>query len=309
MDYIKGITFGSFAGAGSFERKEAYDSMDELIERTGANYIILVPTGLQNTPQSQEINFTTLASITDDELIRMIDYIHSKGLKCALKPTVNCKNGTWRAHISFFENDVPCEPKWSVWFNAYTMFQKHYAMIAERTGCEMFIAGCEMVQTEHRVTEWCQLIDELRQVYHGALTYNTDKYQEEHVTWWDKVDYICSSGYYPIDSWCEQLERIKKTVDKYKKPFFFAEAGCRSIDGAQNIPNDWSMKGNTNPIIQAEWYKKMFDECEKAGFVNGFFLWDWSWKLYPEKNALKDYGYDIYGKPAEAVVKAFYNSK
>ena len=59
----------------------------------------------------------------------------------------------------------------------------------------MFIAGCEMVQSEHRENEWRKLISDIRMIYHGPVTYNTDKYQEDNVTWWDCVDYICSSGY------------------------------------------------------------------------------------------------------------------
>lgn len=41
----------------------------------------------------------------------MIRFAQSLGLKVALKPTVNCDNGVWRARISFFDHDVPCEPK------------------------------------------------------------------------------------------------------------------------------------------------------------------------------------------------------
>ena len=64
-----------------------------------------------------------------------------------------------------------------------------------------------------------------RQVYHGLLTYNTDKYQEEMVTWWDALDVISSSGYYPIDKWDENFRRIKAVADAFDKPFFFAECG------------------------------------------------------------------------------------
>ena len=38
----------------------------------------------------------------DEELYDMIRYAQSLGLKVALKPTVNCDNGVWRARISFF---------------------------------------------------------------------------------------------------------------------------------------------------------------------------------------------------------------
>ena len=309
MEYIKGVTYGAFAGAGEFTKKQAYTSIDKLIERTGANYIILVPNGLQDTPQSQEIDYTSPANLTDEELLKMIRYIHDRGLKVALKPTVNCKNGTWRAHICFFEKDVPCEPKWSVWFRAYRDFQLHYAALAEESSVDMFIAGCEMVQSEHREEEWRDVIAGIRELYHGPVTYNTDKYQEDNVTWWDCVDYICSSGYYPVNDWDIQLDRIEKVVKKYDKPFFFAEAGCKSTKGSLNVPNDWTLPGEPAADEQAKWYDTMFKACDRRDFVEGFFLWDWSIKLYPSGNALSDKGYNIYAKPAEEVVRNFYRSK
>lgn len=79
--------------------------------------------------------------------------------------------------------------------------------------------------------------------YHGLVSYNTDKYQEAHVSWWDCVDVISSSGYYPIDQWEQELDRIEKTVLKYRKPFFFAEAGCMSRKGSGMIPNNWELQG------------------------------------------------------------------
>ena len=31
---------------------------------------------------------------------------------------------------------------------------------------------------------------------------------------------ISSSGYYPIDQWEQELDRIERVVQKFKKPFF-----------------------------------------------------------------------------------------
>ncbi len=76
------------------------------------------------------------------------------------------------------------------------------------------------------------MIASIREEYHGLVSYNTDKYQEENVCWWDCVDVISSSGYYPVDKWEQELDRIEKTVLKYQKPFFFAEAGCMSRKGS-----------------------------------------------------------------------------
>lgn len=307
MDRINGITFGAFAPRGSFTKKEAYTSLDRLKARTGANLIVLVPNGVQETAQSEEISFTSPATLQDDELEEMISYAKSIGLMVALKPTANCMNGTWRAHINFFDEDVPCEPKWCNWFASYTEFQLHYAKLAQRTGCDIFIAGCEMVMSEHREQEWRDVISAIREVYTGPVTYNTDKYQEHNVKWWDCLDYISSSGYYPLGDWEKELDRIEKVVKKFEKPFFFAEAGCMSVAGSPAVPNNWCIKGEADPDGQAEWYEEMFSSCGRREWVKGFCLWDWAWKQYPLKSALRQGGYDLYGKPAEKVVQKNYS--
>ncbi len=309
MDFIKGITFGPFAHRGSFRTAASRESLRNMKERTGADFVIFVPAGLQDTAQSEQINYGSEGTLGDDELIEMIQYAGQNGLRTALKPTVNCKNGTWRAHISFFDKDVPCEPKWSSWFRSYTDFQLHYAKIAQETGCEMFIAGCEMVMTQHREEEWRRLISDIKSVYGGLVSYNTDKYQEDTVNWWDCVDVISSSGYYPLTDWDKELDRIEAVVKRFKKPFFFAEAGCMSAAGSSKVPNDWSCRGEVSPEEQADWYREMFEKTSKRDWVSGFGIWDWAWKQYHIDDADKNNGYDIFGKPAEAVVREYYKSR
>lgn len=306
MKMIKGITFAPFSRRGNLDTKAAKSSLRNLKKLTGANLIILVPNGLQETPQSETIAYETKANASDEEFLSIIEYAHSLDLAVALKPTANCMNGTWRAHISFFDKDVPCEPKWGNWFASYTAFQLHYAKLAEKSGCEMFIAGCEMVMSEHRDAEWRKLISDIKEVYHGPVSYNTDKYQEDNVTWWDCVDVISSSGYYPVNDWENQLDRIEKVVKKFNKPFFFAECGCMSTKGSFLVPNDWCIRGEVALDEQAAWYKAMFEACKKHPFVRGFCVWDWAAKQYPLSRATTHTGYEIYGKPALEVVHHYY---
>lgn len=204
--------------------------------------------------------------------------------------------------LIFFDEDVPCEPKWCNWFEAYKAFQCHYAQIAQKMNCEIFIAGCEMVMAERREQEWRSLIADIRSVYRGLVSYNTDKYQEHNVKWWDCVDIISSSGYYPVDDWEKQLHRIEKVVKSFNKPFFFAETGCMSVKGSKYVPNDWNMEGNVDESGQAEWFEAMFKELEKNTWIQGLAIWSWDDILYKE-NALNKKGYEIYGKKALQVVK------
>ena len=108
LGYIKGITFAPFHKRGSLSTQTARDSFDYMIEHTAADFVILAPAGLQEHAHSEEICYTSSATFSDEELINMIRYAKSKSIRVALKPTVNCKNGVWRAYISFFEKDVPC---------------------------------------------------------------------------------------------------------------------------------------------------------------------------------------------------------
>ena len=150
MERINAVTFAPFCARGTFEKEETRQSLKLMKEKTGANYVIFAPNGMQKTAFSEEIDYRTDRNVTDEELIAMIGYAKELGLNVALKPTANCADGTWRAHINFFDEDVVCEPKWGNWFASYRAFQEHYARLAQQCGVDLFIAGCEMVQTERR---------------------------------------------------------------------------------------------------------------------------------------------------------------
>lgn len=308
MEYICGMTYAPFARKGSYQEKSAFDSLKKMKENTNSNFVILAPNGLQDTAQSEEICYTSEATVSDDELKGMIDYAKELGMRVALKPTVNCKNGTWRAHVNFFDEDVVCEPKWCNWFESYTEFQLHYARLAKEMGVEMHIAGCEMVMAEHREAEWRKLIADIRSEFDGLVSYNTDKYQEHNVKWWDAVDVISSSGYYPLEDWENQLDRIEAVVKKFQKPFFFAEAGCMSIVDSNKVPNDWTVQGEADAKGQVDWYEAMFQACLKREWVKGMAFWSWSSHLYTKNDALKRKDYEIYAKPAEKIVKKYFDS-
>jgi hypothetical protein len=308
MELINAVNFAPFPRRGVLGSDEAKRSLDALVSRTGASHIILTPSGIQETAHSQAINFSSDRTPSDEELSALIGYAQSIGLRVILKPTVNCKDGTWRAFINFFDKDVPCEPKWRVWFAAHERFQIHYAVLAEQTGCVMFILGCEMVMAERREAEWRDLVEKVKLVFKGPVSYNTDKYQEDTVRWWDCVDVISSSGYYPSGSWEAELDRIEAVVRAYGKPFFFAETGCMSASGSSRVPNDWTMTdGAANVAEQAAWYREMFTHTKRRPWVGGYGFWSWSGALpYAEANADGNKGYELYAKPAEKVVREYF---
>lgn len=307
--YIAGMTWGWTGVRGTWRGEDAEKSMELMASRLSVNWTAITFAALQDHPQATEIRFREHPTVTDDEVIAAIAKAKQLGLNVCLKPVVNCANGTWRAHINFFDKDVPCEPKWSDWFASYTAFILHYAAIAEQSGCEMLCIGCEMVQTDRREKEWRELIAKVRAIYGGIVTYNCDKYQEDNVGWWDAVDMIASSGYYPIHDWEQQLDRIQTVVEKWNKPFFFMEAGCPSREGSPLLPNDWGLIGGPSQSAQREFYEAMLESCDKRDWVRGFMLWDWPAQLYEENEAYANDDYCMFGKEAESVIRDYYQSK
>ena len=126
MERINAVTFAPFCARGTFEKEETRQSLKLMKEKTGANYVIFA--------FSENIDYRTKRNVSDEELTAMIAYAKQLGLKVALKPTANCEDGTWRAHINFFDEDVVCEPKWSNWFASYRAFQLDGADRAPRSG-------------------------------------------------------------------------------------------------------------------------------------------------------------------------------
>jgi hypothetical protein len=304
-EIVNGMTWGWTGIRGSWSGPEAEHSLNEM-KKLGVNWVALALAAVQQTAQSTEIPFRDEPTVTDEEVRWAIRRSKELGLKVCLKPVVNCANGTWRAHICFFQEEVPGEPSWADWFKSYGEFILHYAEIAEQEGCEMFCVGCEMVQADRREAEWRALIAQVRKVYSGLVTYNCDKYQEDRVTWWDAVDIISSSGYYPAGQWEIQLDRIENALKRWNKPFFFMETGCPSRTGSSLKPNDWSLDGEPNEEEQARWYEEMFAACAKREWMRGYMLWDWPAKLYDRHTASSNRDYCMYGKKAEHTVREFY---
>lgn len=283
--------------------------IDYQVENCNVNTITFAFSAYQEHCYSTDIKWQDTHMPKLEELSELIAYAKSKDLKVIVKPMLNVEDGYWRAYIRFFDEDVPCEPKWGDWFKNYYEYLLFYGDFCEKNNVDIIIIGCEMVGTDHREDEWRLLIKKLRKIYNGKLTYNCDKYQEHNVKWWDALDYISSSGYYPKGSIEAELNRIEKVVKAYNKPFFFAEGGCPSTLNASKNPNDWTIvkSGVDSEEEQYEYYKEFLEEAYKKEFISGFCFWDWPMKSPINDNEKLAKDYSIKFKKAEKIISEYYN--
>lgn len=316
--FIKGMTYGWNTTRGAYRTIEAVESLEKLKE-TGSEWIALSFFALQDTFYSTEIHFDYGHTMTDRDIEFAVKTSKDLGLKVCLKPVVNCRDGLWRARIGFPADAVEY---WNKWFTSYTNFMLHYAELAEELGCEMLCIGCEMINTEAQTEHWERLIGKIRATYSGLIIYNANHGKEEGVEWFDQVDLVGTSAYYPVaerageseENMIKEWEKVKVKMEKlyqrFNKPIVFMEIGCRSAAGCATMP--WDFEHVDLPFSeeeQANFYNSVMKVFWNEPYFSGFFWWDWKTKLYSKEDAKLDKDFDIYGKKAEEVVRHWYEKE
>lgn len=316
--FIKGMTWGWGSRRGDYRTPEAADSLRKLKE-TGCEWIALAFWTWQDHVFSTQIQFDYGYTVTDRDIAHAVELAKKLGLKVCLKPVVNSRDGLWRGLITFPKEEPDVRSYWDEWFRSYTHFVVHYAELAEELDCELFCIGCEMVGTERERDRWKETIARVREVYRGPLVYNANHGKEEQVDWFDKLDLIGTSAYYPVGehndaseqtmiaNWLPVRDRLKKLHERFNKPVVFMEIGCRSARGCASMP--WDFKHVNLPFSedeQANFYSSVLKVFWDEPWFAGFFWWDWSTKLYPREQARSNHGFDIYGKKAQRVLEQWY---
>ena len=304
--FLNACTFG-FCEKRGFTKGQTWRwSLREMARTTGCNAVILPVCAWQEHTYSTQMDSQGPDVMDGEDVGKVCGLAREMGLRVILKAMVNCRDGYWRAYIRFFDSLVPTEPRWEDWVAAWEAHVCTVAHMARENGAEMLCVGCEMVGTDHREAEWRRLIAKVRGIYPGPITYNCDKYQEDRLSWWDAVDVMSSSGYYPLNEIDENLRRIQDAAEKAGKPFLFMECGCPSRLRSEHRPNDWRFGEGTDMKAQQTWYQAFTDALLRHPFVRGAGWWDWpATRLYPEPAGVDNNGYCVYGKPAAQTLRDF----
>ncbi len=263
------------------------------------------------TQYQDNINSTTIAPIfsktnSDAGLVQIISYIHSQGLIVMLKPHVDVQSTAWRGEITF-----TAESDWTAWFASYTTFINHYLDLAEANGVEIFCLGTEFKATEHRETQWRAQIANGRTKFSGLITYaaNWDSYNT--IAWWDALDFIGIDAYFPLTgtttptqaqlnaAWIAIKNNLATFAVAKGMDIVFTEFGYQSINGTNMYP-PW-VSGSVDLQEQADCYEALFSVNYNEPWFKGGYNWMWYWD--PSQDVNK---FDIYGKPAELVLRSYY---
>lgn len=316
-EMIKGYTYGYMANRGELRSPQALNSQSKMYE-IGNNWVCLAVANYQKTYHSTDIYGDYVRTPSERDITVFVKNAHDRGIKVCLKPMVNTEDGVWRAHIGFPDLHMgDMDYYWKLWFTSYKHFILNYAELAQELKCEMLCIGCEMIGTEHREDDWLYLINEVRRVYKGKIVYNANHDREDAEKWFDVLDYIGTSAYYPVGkdgldkdkmiaNWNQVKWRLDAIAGARNKKYIFMEIGCRSAKNCATEPWDFNTHMEVDMVEQKLFYETCLEVFTRSPYFAGVFWWDWPTFLYPKEQALTDTSYCVYGKPAEEVLKKFY---
>lgn len=347
----EGITQPSYWG-GQILDPNGKAAMSQIVA-TGANTVTIIPNFFQENKTSNSMglrlgdpsNPWDNESDTFEQVKQSILQAKDRGLKVVLKPHLESNNRVWRAEFA------PTDPK--AWFDSYKAMMVEYAKVAQAAGAEMLCVGTEMNSMidptktcsdgKTYTQKWVEIIDAVRAVYSGKVTYAATYDTVQKVGFWDKVDYIGVDAYIPsstvnnptvdqiVDAWVKPhfnpwirdtlhggksvVEYYKALSEQYGKKVIFTEVGYKSMDGANKDPGVFGGSGTYDPQEQVDCYEALFRVMENYGgqWLAGSFLWSY----YSFENPMAPVSeggrevlwtdYTTQHKPANVVVTAHYS--
>ena len=282
-----------------------------------ANYTALMPFGFIRELSSPKIRFNSKRQWFGEREQGIRQYakeLQHKGIKLMIKPQIWVWRGQFTGHIR-----MDSEDQWKVLEESYSSFILMYAAIAEETNAALFCIGTELEKfVINRPVYWKILIQKIKKVYKGKLTYAANWDEFKRVPFWNELDYIGIDAYFPLTAkktptieefeagWQPHKIEIQKTQKKFNTPVLFTEYGYRSIDFTGKKP--WDSKritGSINLLAQKNGLQAIHNQFWKEDWFAGGFIWKWFHK-HIEVGGENNNRFTPQNKPAQDLLKKLY---
>ncbi len=290
------------------------------VKAIGANWIAVIPYGFTRMNQPSvgyDANWQWWGE-RPEGVEKTIELAKSSGVNVILKPQVYVPGG-WTGDLDF-----KTEKEWQNWEKDYEAFIIPFAEMADSLNVEILCVGTEFKKSaKKREQFWRNLIEKVRKIYKGKLTYaaNWDEYLD--VPFWDALDYAGVNAYFPLTNsktpkiaelkkaWQPYLKEIRQFYKKVKKPVLFTEYGYLSVDGCAF--NTWELEAQVKELkinheAQANAIHALFEIFWEEPYWDGGFLWKW----FPNMRGGEGYNerdYTPQGKSGQEVLEKWFLKK
>ncbi|EIA08553.1 glycoside hydrolase family 113 [Flavobacterium frigoris] len=295
--------------------KELKNSTLENLKENHVNAISLIPYAFANIDNAS-VNYNNDRQWWGEKtegIIASNKMAHDYKMTVMLKPHLWINHNFYTGHLDF-----ATEKEWQHWEADYEKYILDFAQLAQKEKIELFCFGTELGNSVAKRPEyWNQLIQKIKKIYTGKLTYAANWDDFDKVPFWNQLDYIGIDGYFPLsnaenpsveelnEGWIKHIQKMDLVQKKFNKKILFTEFGYRNSNHATEEP--WvETKNEINNLAQANAYESLFQSMtQKEWFVGGF-----AWKWYADdyhKQPKNSIDYTPQEKPALETIKRWYN--
>ena len=290
----------------------------EPVVKLKANYAAVMPFGFIRNLERPEIVFNTERQWFGETKLGAKQYIETlrkQKIKVMLKPQI----WVWRGEFTGLIK-MDAEADWQLLENSYSKFILEFAEFAQEMNVDIFCIGTELENfIDHRPKYWNELINEIRKVYKGKLTYAANWNEFNRTPFWDKLDYIGIDAYFPVsdsktpsveeclNGWDNHKQVISEITKKYDSTVLFTEYGYRSVDYSGKEP--WKSDRNMTEVnldAQANTTKALFETFWSEEWFAGGFVWKWHHN-HEKAGGSNNSRFTPQNKPAEVVIRTQYS--
>ncbi|GAA3636272.1 glycoside hydrolase family 113 [Flavivirga jejuensis] len=301
-------------------REAINDNHVSPVVSVNANYAAIMPFGFIRDLTQPEVAFNTRKQWHGETRAGAKQYIQElrkKKIKIMLKPQIWVWRGKFTGYI-----EMKSEADWKTLEVSYSKFILEYAELARDVNADIFCIGTELEKfIDNRPDYWFKLIDEIKQIYKGKLTYAANWDEFKRTPFWSLLDFIGVDAYFPVSpsktptveecltGWTEHKKVINAISEKHKKPILFTEFGYRSVDysGKEPWKSDRSMV-QVNLEAQTNTTKALFETFWKEDWFAGGFVWKW-FHNHNKSGGENNSQFTPQNKPVEDLIRAQYNLK
>lgn len=298
--------------------KVVQSHIDEVI-RLNANSAAVMPFGFMRETTSPEISYNTdrqWFGETKRGAKQYIKLLQKNGVAVMLKPQIWVWKGEFTGTIT-----MQTEEQWKQLEESYDSFILTYAKLAQETAVPIFCIGTELEKfIENRPEYWQRLIEKIRKVYTGKLTYAANWDEYKRTPFWKQLDYIGIDAYFPLsETKTPSVEELRKGWQPWKLKIaelakandtqvLFTEFGYRSMDFTAKKPwlVDRTEKG-VNLQAQVNAKKAIFQEFWQEDWFAGGYVWKW-FIQHEKSGGATDNRFTPQNKPAQKVIESHYKS-
>ena len=251
----------------------------------------------------------------EEGIITCIQLAHIANMKVMLKPQLWMGGGGYTGHFK-----CETDSAWREWEKNYLKYILYNASIAQKNRADLFCIGTEMdAAVKERPLFWGSLIDSVKKIYKGEITYAANWSCFKEFPNWEKLNYIGIDAYFPLSNsvtpnlnellsgWQPHYTDIKAFTELKNKPILFTEYGYRSVDKCAEEPWLSNNNGTVNMQAQQNAYEALYKQFIPQSWFAGGFLW--KWHVYDEKaGGMANNNYTPQNKPVEATIKNWYNN-